>query len=122
MEPFLVACVDHYRELAGPSWRIKKATTPFIDKGHAASVVALSDDPLYAARSARPDLLQACTHIALFFTKWTHECDKKLDRLMCFFGRHFPHMFADNIMVSYDTRYLCRREPTTESTANWFLC
>ena len=31
---------------------------------------------LYAARYARPDLLRACTYLALYFTKWTPECDK----------------------------------------------
>ena len=39
---------------------------------------------LYAARDARPDLLKACIYLALYFTKWSPECDKKLHRLMCY--------------------------------------
>ena len=35
----------------------------------------------------------------------------------------FAHLFAENIMVSYDTHYLCTRAPTTEPTpCNWFQC
>ena len=33
---------------------------------------------LYAARFARPDLLRACGHLTLYFTKWTEECNWKL--------------------------------------------
>ena len=39
---------------------------------------------LYAARYARPDLLRACTYLALYFTKWSPACDAKLHRLMCY--------------------------------------
>jgi hypothetical protein len=66
---------------------------------------------LYGARYARPDLLRACQHLTLFFTKWTPKCDKKLFRLMCYIKCTLsyrligyvgdsiedidPHLFAD---------------------------
>ena len=33
---------------------------------------------LYGARCARPDLLRAVSHLACFFTRWTHQCDRRL--------------------------------------------
>ena len=36
MESFLVSCVDLYKELAGPAWKLRRAGTPFIDESHAA--------------------------------------------------------------------------------------
>ena len=39
---------------------------------------------LYAARLCRFDLLRAVCHLATFVTKWTSECDRKLDRLVCY--------------------------------------
>jgi hypothetical protein len=39
---------------------------------------------LYGARYVRPDLLRACQHLTLFFTKWDKRCDRKLFRLMCY--------------------------------------
>ncbi len=177
MENFLVACVDLYKELAGPKVVVKCVSTPFIDDLHADSSVPLGDfhwlecpwcigrfptdsfaegrgeriikkpktplieymkdNPvgskdsleeiiassgstgacddasfgiteaggfkatasggrlaiapmkvvmklLYAERYARPDLIRACQHLALFFTRWTPECDKQLNRLMCY--------------------------------------
>ncbi len=91
---------------------------------------------LYAARYARPDLVRACQHLALFFTRWTPECDKKLNRLMCFVQstlkwRHMgwvgdnsvdvePHLFADAdfagcTVSSRSTTgvHLCMRGPST---------
>ena len=37
---------------------------------------------LYAARHCRPDLLRPTNRLACFVTKWTHECDKQLGRLV----------------------------------------
>ena len=39
---------------------------------------------LYAARMARYDLLRAVGGLASMITKWTVECDKKLNHLMCY--------------------------------------
>ena len=36
----------------------------------------------YAARVARFDLLRAVGHLSRFLTKWTDECDLRLDKLM----------------------------------------
>ncbi len=45
MENFLVACVDLYKELAGPKVVIRFASTPFIDDLHADSSVPLGEYP-----------------------------------------------------------------------------
>ena len=65
----------------------------------------------FAARFARPDLIRACTHLALYVTKWDHRCDQTFHRLMCYIHSTLgwrmigwsgdeledvqPHLFAD---------------------------
>ena len=66
---------------------------------------------LYGARCARPDLLRAVSHLACYFTRWTHQCDRRLHQLICYIHSTyhyrmvgwigdelqdlFPHLFAD---------------------------
>ena len=90
----------------------------------------------FAARFARPDLIRACTHLALYVTKWDRRCDQKLHRVMCYIKatlrwRHIgwvrdgiddvaPHLFADADFAgcaqssrSTSGSFLCVRGPST---------
>ena len=105
--------------------------------------VALAIGPLkvimkvfFAARFARPDLIRACTHLALYITKWDRRCDQKLHRMMCYIKstlewRHIgwvgdkcedvaPHLYADADFAgcaqssrSTSGSFLCIRGPST---------
>ena len=90
----------------------------------------------FAARFARPDLIRACTHLALFVTKWDRRCDQKLHRMMCYIHSTLewrmigwsgdelediqPHLFADADFAgcavssrSTTGSFLCIRGPST---------
>ena len=90
----------------------------------------------FAARFARPDLIRACTHLALYITRWEERCDTKVHRLMCYISstlkwRHMgwtgdaveditPHLFADADFAgcavssrSTSGSFLCLRGPAT---------
>ena len=90
----------------------------------------------FAARFARPDLIRACTHLALYITKWDQKCSMKLHRMMCYIHstlkwKHMgwvgdsikdvlPHLFADAdfagcVQSSRSTSgsFLCVRGPAT---------
>ncbi|MFM7979691.1 MAG: hypothetical protein ACKPKO_10280, partial [Candidatus Fonsibacter sp.] len=83
-----------------------------MDIGTLASVAcSLLMKVLWAARSARPDLLRAVNHIATKVTKWTSTCDSMIQRLMGYIQatlhltivgwvgdsrkQLFPHVFPD---------------------------
>ena len=91
---------------------------------------------LYGARMARHDLLRAVSGLAAHFTRWTHECDRKLHRLMCYISTtaHYkqyawigddasqvePHLYADADLGgctksnrSHSGAFLCLRGPNT---------
>ena len=77
----------------------------------AKSVASIFMNILYAARTARFDLLRAICHLACFITKWSVECDDKLHRLMSYISSSLkyrtvgwigdlpdqlvPHFYAD---------------------------
>ena len=46
---------------------------------------------MYAARTARFDLLRAVSRLACFITKWDTKCDKALHRLMCYIHSSYGH-------------------------------
>jgi hypothetical protein len=66
---------------------------------------------LYAARTARFDLLRATCKLACYITKWTPDCDRKIYRLLCYIHSSYskrqagwigdnlcdvaPHLYAD---------------------------
>ena len=90
----------------------------------------------FGATFARPDLIRACKHLALYVTKWDKRCDQKLHRLVCYINstldwRHigwvgdcaadlYPYLFADADFAgcaqtsrSTSESFLCFRGPTT---------
>jgi hypothetical protein len=66
---------------------------------------------LYGARNARPNILNAVTQLACFFTKWTSLCDRRIHCLVLYIHSTYnyrllgwigdapsalqPHLFAD---------------------------
>merc|ERR1712051_712191 len=54
-----------------------------VEQGRLASIAAkVIMKVFYAARGARYDLLRAIGRLARYITKWTPECDRRLERLM----------------------------------------
>ena len=51
---------------------------------------------LYTARSARFDVLRAIGALATRITRWDHDCDRRLHRLMC-----YAHHSADYMMMGW---------------------
>ena len=100
MIPFLDSCVDAYCKLAKfDRHKLKPASTPFHELRTAKPVPDGSTNQggklqpiaskilmkvLFAARMARYDLLRATQSLASRVTKWSHDCDAGLHRLICY--------------------------------------
>ena len=108
MRNFLEQCVERYIELGGNRIKdkLKVVETPFLDEskpefdenpvkendeiietlpgvlGDIASAVLMKI--LYAARMGRFDLIRPVSALASRITKWTHLCDKRPHRLICY--------------------------------------
>ena len=111
MSEFLEDCVAVYKKLTGVS-KLRKASTPFYSdpspgdhplpawkrekvsaddadtsyegKSLESGASKVLMKVLYAARMARFDLLRAVGGLASMVTKWDHDCDRQLYRLMCY--------------------------------------
>ena len=90
-------CVERYCELANKTTQqLYKVSTPCIDDHHfkeeeIKSVGELSNTCsqivlkcLYLARIGRPDILWSVNKLARSITKWTKDCDKRLNRLISY--------------------------------------
>ena len=112
MEDFLTSCVDAYCELACVKVeQLTKASTPFTEAGLARPTASDEEAPgklksiaskvlmkiLFAARMARFDLLRATQSLASRVTKWSHECDVSLNRLVCYIY-HSKKMFLQGFV------------------------
>ena len=99
MKPFLQSCVDRYVQLAGRDAKpLTHASTPFHDERIARPVADEAEKKgvlapiaarvlmkiLFAARMARFDLLRALQGLAARVTKWSSDCDKALQRIVCY--------------------------------------
>ena len=110
MRSFLQQCLDRYVELAPRPVTFKKVTTPFHDDKIARPTAEENElagrlkpiaskilmKVLFAARMARFDLLRATQGLASRVTKWSHDCDVALHRLMC-----YVHSTLDLAMVGF---------------------
>ena len=97
MRCFLLQFVDVCEQLAGPGApTLRKVATAFIeqepeteeDPAKSGSLAPVASQIfmtiLYAARTARLDLLRATCYLATRIARWTTQSDKMLCRLVCY--------------------------------------
>ena len=86
-EEFKVGQGKSYKDQSanGCSRAERPATPEVTDRGELANdASSVLMKVLYGARMARFDLLRAVCALATCVTKWDHDCDRKLHRLMCY--------------------------------------
>ena len=98
MKGFLEQCLTRYQELVPKEVKYKKVSTPFHDDKIARPVADEAESRgklqaiasrvlmkvLFAARMARYNLLRATQGLASRVTKWSHDCDVALHRLVSY--------------------------------------
>jgi hypothetical protein len=146
MSDFMSQCVERYCELAKfERSKLKKANTPFLDEKLITEEIYSTDTEirgelqpiaskvlmtiLYAARTARYDLLRATCALACRVTSWSKVCDNMLHRL-CYINQYpdicMYSVVGDTLdkvqLVAFTDADFAGDPETLRSTSGVFLC